>query len=852
VSPPLPTTLLEALDWHALHQPHRTHILFADDEARPAPLTFGDLRASATAVAAGLIELGIRPGETVAIMLPTAREFFAAFYGALCAQAVPVPLYPPARPSQLEAHLRRAAGILTNCEARILLTFEGAKRPARLLQSLAAKLEAVVTVAEVAERHTAPGTTDRPAASSVSRDALILCPTPPLKPSDVAFLQYTSGSTGQPKGVVLTHANLLSNLSAMQRVTGVTSGDCFVSWLPLYHDMGLIGACLGALVLGFPLVLMSPFAFLSRPARWLRAIDRYRATITAAPNFAYEICSNKIREEDLSGLDLSTLRLAFNGAEAVSSHTIERFAARFAPYGLRRSALMPVYGLAESALGLTFPPPGRGPLVDRIDRATFLSSGVARATEQPEPAALPVVSCGAALPGHAIRIVGAAGTSLPERTQGRIEFQGPSATSGYFHNARETARLFDGAWLDSGDLGYLAGGELYVTGRAKDIIVRGGHNIHPQELEEAIGQLAEVRKGSVVVFPATDRRSATERVVALVETRQQPAEARTDLVTRINQLAIDLIGLPIDEVVLAPPHTVLKTSSGKIRRAACRQAYEQGTLGATARAPWLQLAGLALQESATRFARAGRRIGGLLWGVRALLVGVCLAPIMWITVMTTPGLLRRRRAGAALVRLAMRLAGVSIQIIEPRHAARGRRVYVSNHASYVDVLVLITALPIEVTFVAKRELERRRLIGALLKRMGCVFVERHDMHEALAAARELQARLEALESLHVFAEGTFRRDPGLLPFHMGAFLAAAASGAAVVPVAVCGTRIMLPDEALLPRFTRIEVVIGEPVPPSDASWHAAVELREATRAHILSSTHERDLERNTLGADFHR
>lgn len=235
-----------------------------------------------------------------------------------------------------------------------------------------------------------------------------------------------------------------------------------------------------------------------------------------------------------------------------------------------------------------------------------------------------------------------------------------------------------------------------------------------------------------------------------------------------------------------------------------------------------------------------------------MLVGVGLAAIMWITVMTTPGLLRRRRAGAALVRLAMRLAGVSIQIIEPRHAARGRHVYVSNHASYVDVLVLITALPIEVTFVAKRELERRLLIGALLKRLGCVFVARHDMHEALAAARELQARLEALESLHVFPEGTFRRDPGLLPFHMGAFLAAAASGAAVVPVAVCGTRIMLPDEALLPRFTRIEVVIGEPVEPSDASWHAAVELREATRAHILSYTHERDLERNTLGADLHR
>jgi 1-acyl-sn-glycerol-3-phosphate acyltransferase len=610
----------------------------------------------------------------------------------------------------------------------------------------------------------------------------------------------------------------------------------------------LIGACLGALVLGFPLVLMSPFAFLSRPARWLRTIDRYRATITAAPNFAYEICVSKIRDQELAGLDLSTLRLAFNGAEAVSSHTLERFATRFASCGLRRSALMPVYGLAECALGLTFPPPGRGPRVDRIDRATFLRNGTARGTEQLEPAALTVVSCGRALPGHSIRVVGVSGTPLPERTQGRIEFQGPSATSGYFNDPTETARLFDGKWLDSGDLGYLAEGELYVTGRAKDIIIRGGHNIHPQELEDAIGQLPEVRKGSIVVFPATDRHSATERVVALVETREQPDPARAELVTRINQLAIDLIGLPIDEVVLAPPHTVLKTSSGKIRRAACREAYEHGKLGTAGRAPWVQLARLSLQGFATRLMRSSRRMAILLWGLRALLVAVGLAPVLWITVISAPDLRRRRRSGAELVRLAMRLAGVSMTVAGPRSVPCGRRVYVSNHASYLDVLVLMTTLPLDVTFVAKRELEDSLLLGTLLKRLGCVFVERHDVHQALAAAGELQARLEAHESLHVFAEGSFQRDPGLLPFHMGAFLAAATTGAAVIPVALCGTRAMLPDGALLPRPAPIEVVIGEAIAPAEPSWHTAVSLREATRAHILSHTHECDLEQGPISS----
>ena len=683
-APPSPATLLEALEWHATKQPARTHILLVDRETSPEAIGFGALRAAATAVAAGLIRRGVQPGEAVAIMLPTGREFFAAFYGALYARAVPVPLYPPARPSQIESHLRRVAAILANCEARVLLTFERARRLAQLLRSLNTRLATITTVEDVSAAQ-AP------------------FPAPAVTPTETAFLQYTSGSTGQPKGVVLTHANLLSNLQAMQRATGVTSADRFVSWLPLYHDMGLIGACFGALVLGFPLVLMSPFAFLSHPARWLRTIDRHRATISAAPNFAYEVCLNKIDDRELAGLDLSTLRFAFNGAEAVSAHTVERFVERFARFGLRRSALMPVYGLAECALGLTFPPPDRGPLIDRIDREAFLRRGVASSAERTDSAALSIVSCGRALPGHSIRIVDAAGQPLPERTQGRIEFQGPSATSGYFNNPQETARLFDGKWLDTGDLGYLAEGELYVAGRAKDIIIRGGHNIHPQELEEAVAQLPDVRKGGVVVFPATDLRSGTERVVVLVETREQHPPVRADLISRINRLAVDLIGLPIDEIVLVPPRTVLKTSSGKIRRAACREAYEQGKLDAAGRAPWLQLARLTWGGLTTSWARRAHRFKSRLWGLRALLVAGCLAPFLWLAVVLTPGLARRRRVGAVIVRLAVRLSGMSVRVFAAKRTGRGPRIFVSNHASYLDALVLIAALPTDIAFVAKRE-----------------------------------------------------------------------------------------------------------------------------------------------------
>jgi 1-acyl-sn-glycerol-3-phosphate acyltransferase len=826
--PSNPETLQEALDWHARTHPDRTYILLVEHQAAPEPITFGALRSEALAVAAGLAQAGVQPHEAVAIMLPTGREFFAAFFGALHAQCIPVPLYPPARASQLEIHLHRLAGILANCQARVLLTAEAARRVSHLLRGLGTHLEQITTTRAIS-------------ASPENAPALR------MSAQDIAFLQYTSGSTGQPKGVVLTHANVLANLRAMQQVTGVTSADCFLSWLPLYHDMGLIGACLGALVVGYPLVLMSPFAFLSRPARWLQRITEHRATITAAPNFAYELCLNKLDERALQGIDLSCLRLAFNGAEAVSAHTIERFAERLAPYGLKREALMPVYGLAEGALGVTFPPIGRGPLIDHIDRATFLRTGIARPSAGAQSSVLQVVSCGRPLPGYAIRIVDEDGTELPERTQGRIEFQGPSATRGYYRNSEQTARLFDGPWLDTGDLGYLADGELYVTGRAKDIIIRGGQNIHPQELEEAVARLPGVRKGGVVVFPARDPRSGTERIVLLAETTEEEEAQRFELLSRINRLAVELIGLPVDEIVLAKPRSVLKTSSGKIRRAACREAYERGQLSLATRAPWIQLARLSWQAFVGSVQRTLRRSLRMVWGIRALAIGGLLAPLLWLTVVLTPGLARRRRVCADFARLAMRLAGIRLSVQQIQPFDRRPRVFVSNHASYLDGVVLLAALPPDITFVAKAELRHTFPMNMLLKQLDCVFVERHEVHEASLAARELEERMRAGGSLVVFPEGTFRREAGLLPFHMGAFTAAASTAAAIIPVAICGTRAMLPDGALLPRPARLSVIIGEPLIPEDESWRSAVQLRSKARAFLLQHVGEPDLAHRPAG-----
>ncbi|MGH8355837.1 MAG: fatty acyl-AMP ligase, partial [Pseudomonas sp.] len=497
------------------------------------------------------------------------------FCGILLAGGVPVPIYPPLRLSQIEEHLRRQAGILCNAEAALLITVPEAKLLARLLKPQVPSLGAIVDVAELA-----------------ARDGLLVPPR--VKPEDLAFLQYTSGSTGQPKGVMISHANLLASLRAMGAAVRISSRDLFVSWLPMYHDMGLIGAWLGSLYYAYPLVLMSPLAFLARPARWLWAIDRYRGSLSAAPNFAYELCLTKVADSDIQGLDLSSWRLAFNGAEPVNPDTLQRFAERFADYGLARSAPTPVYGLAEGTLGVAFPPLDRGPLIDRVQREPFQTAGRALPATTDAAPSLRFVSSGRPLPGHQIRIVDGQGLELPERCEGHLQFMGPSTSRGYFRNPEETRRVRHGDWLDSLDLAYIAAGEVYLTGRAKDLIIRAGRNIYPYDVEAAVGNLAGLRKGCVAVFGSRDAASASERLVVLAETREQDRAARQRLQQAINRVVVDLTDVPPDDIVLAPPHSVLKTSSGKIRRAASRELYERAELARPQRALWRQLLRLLL------------------------------------------------------------------------------------------------------------------------------------------------------------------------------------------------------------------------------------------------------------------
>ncbi len=823
-------TLVEVLDWHAGAHPERPHIRLYDDDGDGQVITFRDLADGATRVAAGLQRHDLRSGEAVLVMLPTGRDYFLTFFGILLAGGIPVPIYPPGRPAQIEEHLRRHATIAGNCRAALMVTQADAAPFARLMRALVETLRAVVTVEDLIA---GPGAFAAPKVAA----------------SDIAFLQYTSGSTGNPKGVVLTHRNLLANVRAMGQAFQITPTDVLVSWLPLYHDMGLIGAWLGTLYHAVPLVIMSPLAFLARPQRWLRAIHRFRGTISTAPNFAYELCARRIEDKDLAGLDLSSWRIAANGAEPISPDTLERFSARFAPFGFRRSSLLPVYGLAECSVGLAFTPTGTGPAIDRIQRDPFMDVGRALPAPDADAKALRFVVCGVPLPGHQIRVVDDAERELPDRRQGRIQFRGPSATSGYFRNPEATRALIRGDWLDSGDLGYMAEGRLVVTGRLKDMIIRAGRNIYPAELEAAVGEIPGILKGNVAVFASRDPASETERLVVMAECRKRDPAVLDELRRRVNDLAVDLVGMPADDVALVPPKTIPKTSSGKIRRAASRALYEKGALGEERRAVWLQLARLALAGAWPQARRWWRGLGAVLYAGYCYAVLAAIGFVTWLTVAALP----REPGRWAATRLALRALSAAVAVPVTVHGRDNLPpegapcILVANHASYVDGPVLILALGRSFRFVAKVELLQSMVPRVFLSRIGTVFVERLEREKSMTDAQKLKDKTRVGHALLFFPEGTFTRVAGVLPFHMGAFVAAAEAGVPVVPIAVRGTRSILRDSSGFPRRGAVAVVIGAPLDPKaldapDDTWSAAIRLRDAARAHILRYCGEPDLE----------
>jgi 1-acyl-sn-glycerol-3-phosphate acyltransferase len=816
-SPESTTNLLEALHLWAEVEPNRPQVILRREDGSEQAITYGELARRSASVAADLVRLGVGAGDRVAIMLPTGEEFFYSFLGIWMAQAVPVPMYPPFRADRMEEYAQRQAGILRNAEAVLMITIGRGETLGKLLRPLAPSLTKVVDATGLgrgaAARPIIPHGGDRP-----------------------ALIQYTSGSTGDPKGVLLTHGNLLANVRAVSRAFEVGPHDSGVSWLPLYHDMGLIGAWLMPLYVGFPVTILSPLAFLSRPERWLWAIHYHRATISVGPNFAYELCVRKIPDEALEGLDLSPWRVALNGSEPVRVSTIEHFVKRFGPYGFRPEAMLPVYGLAESTVGLSSPPVGRGVRIDRVRRSRLEEDGVA----EPDPGGLEMVSVGRPLPGHEIRIVDEAGREAAERVQGRIQFRGPSTMQGYYRRPAETAAItFDG-WTDSGDLGYRADGELYITGRSKDVILKAGRNLHPHDIEAAVAEVEGVRKGCVAAFGAADERQGTERLVVAAETRESDAEAREQLRAAIEKRIIDAIGIPADEIVFLAPGALPKTSSGKLRRAQCRRSYETGKLGARGRSvtwQWVRLGAVWAPHTAKRAARSAWHSVYGIWCLISLAIAFFGGRVL---------VLFGGRRNPELVKWAGgvfgRLAGIGPTLEGAENLPPGPAIVVSNHGSYLDSPLYLAAMPRVFTFIAKREVLDTPILRTLIRRGGHLVVERRTPGKSAADAEQLVTALQAGKTLVVFAEGTFTRARGLRPFRLGAFQAAARVGCPVVPAAILGSRRLLPDRSWLPRYSPIRVILRPPIYPQGDDWREVLRLRDAAFQEILAHCGEPRLE----------
>ncbi|WP_186001770.1 non-ribosomal peptide synthetase [Corallococcus sp. Z5C101001] len=564
MSPPA-ATLVELLRGRAEHQPDALAYAFWDEDGTESRLTYAQLDRRARAIAARLLA-STPQGERALLLYPAGLDYVAAFFGCLYAKVVAVPAYPP-NPARLQRTLPRLQAIVRDARSAVALTLDAILPLASAMAAEAPDL----------------GGMDWIATDVLPEDSSETWRPPGIRPGDVAFLQYTSGSTSHPKGVVLSHQNLLANSECIRLAFEQSPGTRGVFWLPPFHDMGLIGGILQPLYSGYPSLLMAPETFLRRPLLWLQAISRFRGTTSGGPNFAFDLCVRKSTEEQRAALDLSSWRVAFNGAEPIRPETLARFAEAFAVSGFRPEAFMACYGLAEASLIVSSGAVSDAPPVRRLDDAA-LGQHVARAAEGTGPSRA-LVSCGRVVRGHEVLIVDPVHhTPLPGGHVGELWVRGPSIARGYWENPAGTeaafhARLADGQgpFLRTGDLGFLEGAELFVTGRAKDLLIIRGRNHSPQDLERtAEAASAALRPGSAAAFSV--EQAGEERAVLAIEA--EPAtEAEAGAIARaIRQAVADSHGIDLHAVCLLRRGALPKTSSGKVQRQACRRAFLEGTL----------------------------------------------------------------------------------------------------------------------------------------------------------------------------------------------------------------------------------------------------------------------------------
>jgi acyl-CoA synthetase (AMP-forming)/AMP-acid ligase II len=556
-------SLVDLITRRAVEQHDERGYVFLSDKGEEAALTFGELHRRAMAVAAHLRENG-SPGERALLLFGPGLDFIIAYFGCVLAGVIAVPMMLPRRNSSLGL----SASIVANASPRFLMTNER-------VQS---------TRPDVIERFSAPQRhwiiTEQIEATNAAR-------LPILRPDDIAFLQYTSGSTSDPKGVMVTHSNLIKNLEMMRHALGNTRQSTYASWIPLYHDMGLIANVLQSLYVGSLCVLLAPMTFLQRPLSWLRAIHRYRAEVAGAPNFAFDLCVQRFRADQMRDVDLSSWKVAFNGAEPVRADTIERFAATFAPYGFDRRAMNPQYGMAEATVMVSAGPRLAGPVIRTVGLDAFRYNEIAPPAGERDKHRM--VGCGRSVIGGRLAIVHPATRRLIGSDRiGEIWVSGPHVSKGYWQNPDATRATFDAriegdpgdeCWLRTGDLGFMdESGELFITGRAKDMIIVRGINYYPQDIESTVyNSHPALRRHFGAVFSVPDESGEKLVLVQEVERTQRRGLDTEEIKACIREAVANEHEIALDSIVLIPPGEIPKTTSGKIQRSLTRQMWLQNS-----------------------------------------------------------------------------------------------------------------------------------------------------------------------------------------------------------------------------------------------------------------------------------
>jgi fatty-acyl-CoA synthase len=584
----LARTTVEALE-NAAKERASLGIRFYPEDEREKPFltSYSELLEQVKRAAGTLRDKGVGKGDRVLIVLPTCIEFVVCFFAAQWLGAIPVPSYPPPALERLETALERLVHIGAHSRAKVLVTTTQL-RP--LLGDVVGKVKSMERVV-VSESLAGGAPVPEPVA---------------LEPKDPCFIQYTSGSTGMPKGVLLTHANITSNVHAAGLALEVQRGDGIASWLPLYHDMGLIGGLLTPIYWRLPLALTSPLAFLSKPLRWLTMISETRSTMSPAPNFAYALCVKRTTKEERAKLDLSRWRIAMNGAEPVNARTVREFCEAFAEAGFEPEAMYPCYGLAEASVAVTFPAPGSPLRMKSVDRAALADGWV---VESDAEGSMTLVACGKPVPAHQVIVLDEHGEPAERGAVGHIVVRGPSIMDGYFEDPAATEKVLREGYLWTGDLGFMEDGALFVTGRAKDLIIVRGKNYYAEDVEQCLEGVDGVRPGGSVVFAVYDDERAKDSVIAVCETKEKEPSAREKLVEHVTALVAERCGLALEEVVLVPPGTIPKTSSGKKQRSLTRDRYIADELDAQ-RTDALGVASVFVRSAVGFLSLAGRRLGG--------------------------------------------------------------------------------------------------------------------------------------------------------------------------------------------------------------------------------------------------